>query len=59
MNRNYRSVREHLADRDLTNRKPYRTAKQKAVASDAVRIVDGRHVAKAPVTHHHIARKGD
>jgi hypothetical protein len=29
MSRNFRSIREHLSDRDLTNRKPYRTAAQK------------------------------
>ena len=38
--------------RDMTNRKPYRTAAQKVVAKQKVRIVDGRYVSSAPVSFH-------
>lgn len=37
-------------ERDMTNRKPFRTAEQKAEARRTARLVDGRHVSSAPVS---------
>lgn len=52
-NRNFRSVREHLAERDLTNRKPFRTTAQQAAAKATARNVAGRWVSTAPRSFHH------
>jgi len=43
---------------DMQNRKPYRTANQKALARSTARIVDGRHVSGAPVSFHSAPRAG-
>lgn len=37
-------------ERDMTNRKPYRTAAQKAEARATARLVNGRYVSSAPVS---------
>ena len=47
-----RSLKEHLSNRNFLNRKPYRTASQKAEARRTAKLVDGRWVSSAPVTFH-------
>lgn len=42
---------------NMLNRKPYRTASQKAEARRTARIVDGRYVSSAPVSYHAAARR--
>jgi hypothetical protein len=49
---NFRSIKEHLADRDYINRKPYRNAAQKADARRLAKMADGRWVSSAAVTRH-------
>lgn len=56
VSRNFRSVKEHAAERDFTNRKPYRTAAQKAEARRTARKVEGRWVSSAPITRHGVGR---
>jgi hypothetical protein len=36
----------------MLNRKPFRTAAQKAEARRTARLVDGRYVSNAPVSYH-------
>ncbi|MCH6205270.1 MULTISPECIES: hypothetical protein [Brucella] len=45
-------------ERDMTNRKPYRTAAQKAEARASARLIDGRYVSNAPVTYHRAPKRG-
>ncbi|MFC0245785.1 hypothetical protein [Falsochrobactrum ovis] len=45
-------------ERDMTNRKPYRTAAQKVEARRTARLVDGRYVSNAPVSYHRAPRRG-
>lgn len=45
-------------ERDTTNRKPFRTAEQKAEARRTARLVDGRHVSSAPYQIHSSAKRG-
>jgi hypothetical protein len=56
MSNDFRSIKEHLSDRDYLNRKPYRTSVQKAEAKRLARVVDGRWVSTASVTKHPITR---
>lgn len=42
----------------MTNRKPYRTAMQKAEARAAARLIDGRYVSSAPVSYHRAPKRG-
>lgn len=42
---------------DMLNRKPFRTASQKAEASRTAKLVDGRYVSSAPVSYHRAARQ--
>lgn len=42
---------------DMQNRKPFRTAAQKAEARRTARLVDGRYVSSAPVSYHRTARQ--
>ena len=48
--RNFRTTAEHLWDRDLTNRKPYRKAAYKADAKKIAKKVDGRWMAPTVMT---------
>lgn len=41
---------------NMQNRKPYRTAAQRADARATARIVDGRYVSSAPVSVHPASR---
>jgi len=45
-------------ERDMTNRKPYRTAAQKAEARQYALLKDGRYVSSAPVTYHRVPKRG-
>lgn len=45
-------------ERDMTNRKPYRTAAQKIEARNRANKVDGRWVTTAPVCHHRAPKRG-
>jgi hypothetical protein len=47
-----RTTAEVDSSRNMTNRKPYRTALQKQDARDAAKKVDGAWVSSAPVSHH-------
>jgi hypothetical protein len=42
---------------NMLNRKPYRTASQKARARATARLVDGRYVSSAPVSYHAAPRR--
>jgi hypothetical protein len=42
---------------NMHNSKPYRTASQRAAASSAARLVDGRYVSNAPVSYHSAKQK--
>ncbi len=52
MSNDPRSIKEHIADRNYINRKPCRTAAQKAEARRVARILDGHWVSSAPVSKH-------
>lgn len=54
-----RSINEHLAQRAFLNKKPYRTAAQKAEARRLARVVDGHWVSSAAVSHHPERRPRD
>jgi hypothetical protein len=45
-------------DRDMTNRKPYRTAEQKAVARETAKKINGTWVSNAPVSYHYHVKNG-
>jgi hypothetical protein len=50
-------TREHLAgeknpSRNMSNRKPYRTAAQRKQARATAKVIDGRHVSTAPRSYH-------
>jgi hypothetical protein len=59
MQSDYRSIKEHLAKRLFTNKKPYRTAAQKAEARCLARVVDGHWVSSAAVSFHNERRPRD
>lgn len=42
---------------DMTNRKPFRTASQKAEAQRTAVKVNGTYVSSAPVSYHRVAKK--
>ncbi|MGR9056040.1 hypothetical protein ACU8NH_09040 [Rhizobium leguminosarum] len=42
---------------DMLNKKPFRTAAQKAEARRTARLVDGRYVSGAPVSYHRAAAR--
>ena len=50
--RDFRSIKEHFANRDFSNKKPYRTAAQKAEARRTARKVGGTWVSSAPKSFH-------
>jgi hypothetical protein len=59
-------MNSHLAHRtnytrtgklDMQNRKPFRTAAQKAEARRTAKLVDRRYVSSAPVSYHRAARQ--
>jgi len=45
-------------ERDMTNRKPYRTAAQKAEARANAVLPNGTHVSSTPVTFHRAPKRG-
>jgi hypothetical protein len=52
-----RSIAEHLYNRENINRKPYRTATQKADAARLARKVDGHFVSSAKKSFHQLAAR--
>lgn len=54
----YQTAFSRTGTRDMQNRKPYRTAAQKAAARANAVQVNGTWVANAPVSYHRAPRKG-
>jgi len=54
----YKTKYTRTGERDMTNRKPYRTAAQKSEARQYALLKDGRYVSSAPVTYHRSPKRG-
>lgn len=52
INSPYATQFTRTGERDMKNKKPFRTAAQKQVARETAKKIDGRWVSNAPVSYH-------